>query len=144
MKTSHLPPGWKPISHTPPRAHCSGSARSRFPAGSSNSRSNPLPAASLESKPVFDRTENRGNWRMRSFLKFLFIKSTLVHASGHWYCLHLNLVTWGNRLRNEELRDPGAWGAMRGNPADLGHQGYRCSLWHTACKSYALVLGPLW
>lgn len=79
---------------------------------------------------------------MRSFLEFLFIKSTLVHTSGHWYCLHLNLVTWGKRLRNEELRDPEAWGAVRGSLQTLGTKGTRAAS-GTQPVSYAFVLGPL-
>ena len=41
---------------------------------------------------------------MVTFLKFLFIKATLICASGHLYCLHLNLVTW---RRNSVTQEPG-------------------------------------
>lgn len=39
---------------------------------------------------------------MGHFLKFEFIKATLVCALGHWYCLHLNLVTWERNSVTQE------------------------------------------
>lgn len=70
---------------------------------------------------------------MGNFLKFQFIKATLVCASGHWYCLYLNLVTWG---RNSVTQESGVWGYRPGD------QGYTHSLWHSACTSCTFVFLP--